>query len=178
MLVVYGDASRELGNLRESGFGGWCIIGNTFHYIEGRWSEGEMLRHSINVLEHHTTDILTGTMLDMVAARIAAGEPLAPVTHVHEFTDNTGAEHSSERGKPASGQMHAIVARRYAENLERRVFTHTERVTSLDNDVADGLSRGGAMQDNSLRMMASLGLRIQRVPVEPWRRSMNWLRNA
>ena len=122
--------------------------------------------------------MLTGTMLDLVEARRAAGEPLAPVTHVHEFTDNTGAEHSSERGKPASGQMHAIVARRYAENLARRVFTHTERVTSLDNDVADGLSRGGAMRANALRMMASLGLQIERVPVEPWRRSMHWLRNA
>ena len=48
-------------------------------------------------------------------------------------------------------------------------------MTSVDNDVADGLSRGGAMLADALRMMTTLGLRIERVPVEPKRRSLVWL---
>jgi len=135
---------------------------------------------SINVLEAHTLDMLTGTMLDLAARRHKSGcaDCAVPVTHVSEFTDNTATEHSSERGKPEEWRMHAIVQRRYEEHQARGVFTHTDRVTSVDNDVADGLSRGGSGCADALRMMASLGLDLCRVQVEPWRRSTEWMRES
>ena len=180
VLVVYGDASRELTNPRESGWGGWCVLGTTFFYIEGRWNEAEVKLLSINVLEAHTLDMLTGTMLDLADRRHKAGcaDCAKPVTHVSEFTDNTATEHSSERGKPTEWRMHRIVQRRYEENRARGVFTHTDRITSVDNDVADGLSRGGSGCESALRMMASLGLDLCRVQVEPWRRSTEWMRES
>jgi len=68
--------------------------------------------------------------------------------------------------------MQAIIERRYAELRGRNVYTHTERIASCDNDVADGLSRGGAHMANALRMMRAVGLEIQRVDVPEWRRCM------
>jgi len=74
--------------------------------------------------------------------------------------------------------MHAIVQRRYEEHRARGVFTHTDRIASVDNDVADGLSRGGSGCKDVLRMMASLGLDLCRVQVELWRRSTEWMRDS
>ena len=176
MLFVYGDASRELTNPEESGWGGWCVIDETFYYIEGRWTALEVESFSITVLEHIVLEMLTATMLDVASTLQGRdGAPRDRITHVHEFSDNTGAEHSSERGKPGQAQMQAIVQRRYVELRGRDVFTHTDRVTSSDNDVADALSRGGRMMARGLAMMRSLGLKLQRVVVEPRRRDTSWL---
>ena len=66
-----------------------------------------------------------------------------PVTHVMEFTDNTAAEHSAERGRPYTERMHTLVSERFHELARLGVHSSVERVASVDNDVADGLSRGG-----------------------------------
>ena len=178
VLQVYSDASRELGDASQSGFGGWSVLGSTFYYIEGRWTRAEMEQYSINVLELHALDMLTGVMLDTcdalhkLTAWPASVGCIGQITHVTEFCDNTAAEHSTERGKPQQHSMQAIIERRYAELRGRNVYTHTERIASCDNDVADGLSRGGAHMANALRMMRAVGLEIQRVDVPEWRRCM------
>jgi len=45
-----------------------------------------------------------------------------------------------------------------------------ERVTSVDNDIADGLSRGGEQLADALRMAAASQLQLVRLEaVEQWR---------
>ena len=141
-LIVYGDASRELSNPGESGFGGWCVLGLTLFYIEGRWSVEE-LGFSINVLEAIILDMLTGVMIDLASELDRSGDPRAvgPVTHVSEFSDNTAAEHSSERGKPSQWAMQYLVTRRYEELRERGIYQHTMRVASVERHCRRSLSR-------------------------------------
>ena len=178
-LVVYGDASRELGSPGESGLGGWAVFGDTMFYMEDRWAEEEMVDFSINVLEAITLDMLTDTMMRVAEELRVSGDvrSIGKVTHVSEFTDNTAAEHSSERGKPSQIAMQRLVARRYQELYSKRVWNRTLRVASCDNDIADGLSRGGSMLREALALAVSCGLRTQRVDIEPHRRDTSWLRS-
>ena len=37
------------------------------------------------------------------------------VSHLYEFTDNTAAEHSAERGKPKSSRLGALIEQRYTQ---------------------------------------------------------------
>jgi len=53
------------------------VLGTTFFYIEGRWTEPEVRCLSIDVLEAHTLDMLTGTMLDLADRRHKSGAQIA-----------------------------------------------------------------------------------------------------
>ena len=164
VLVPYSDASRELGAVGESGYGAWAIIGGLFVYVEGRWSEEEIRLLDINVLELMAMNIGTFTFLEY------AREADQSISHVFEFTDNTGAEHSTERGKPTSYGLGLLVQQRYDALLAMGVFGTAERIASVDNDVADGLSRGGAQLQDALRIATGAGYRVQRLePVAEWR---------
>ena len=91
------------------------------------------------------------------------------VSHLHEFTDNTAAEHSAERGKPKSTRLGALIEQRYTALHCMGVFATAERVTSIDNDVADGLSRSLEDRTNVLRQAASVGYKIIRLePIKEW----------
>ena len=68
-LVHYGDASRELDNLVESGFGAWSVIADIFVYIEGRWTKEELERFSINVLECVVKDMGTYRFYEFARSR-------------------------------------------------------------------------------------------------------------
>jgi hypothetical protein len=92
------------------------------------------------------------------------------VTHVFEFTDNTSAEHSTERGKPRASGLGALVHQRYDALYEMGIFGSAERIASVDNDVADGLSRGGAKLADALRIAAGACYRVKRLePKAEWR---------
>ena len=50
------------------------------------------------------------------------------------------------------------------------VSATAERVKSEDNDLADGLSRGGSKLADALRMAAASGMRVERLEPDPqWR---------
>ena len=92
------------------------------------------------------------------------------LTHVVEFTDNSAAEASAERGKPHSPKLEALIRSRYDEFTRVGIFASAERVASVDNDLADGLSRGGEKLADALRMAAASGLPIVRLePLAIWR---------
>ena len=131
---------------------------NTFFYVEGRWSKEEARDYSINVLELATENI--GVFLLKQAVE-AAG---VPITHAEVFTDNTTAEHISERGRTQSAGLNELNLRRQAELVRLGIHQRTSRVTSIDNDIADLLSRGAI--DQALVIPFTCGLRIARVPVE------------
>ena len=171
VMVPYSDASRELASADQSGFGAWAILCGVFCYVEGRWSEEELLLHDINSLELAAMNIGTFSLLAEARRR------QLPITHVLEFTDNTSAEHASEGGKPKSTALGELVRRRYDAFAEQGIFASATRVSSEDNDVADGLSRGGEQLADALRMAASAGFDIVRVDVLGRWRSLDGLRN-
>jgi hypothetical protein len=166
VLVPYSDASRELGSSGQSGYGAWAVIGGDFCYVEGRFTEEELRMHDINTLELVAMNI--GTFSLLAEARSRGHE----ITHVLEFTDNTSAEHASEGGKPKSEALGELVRRRYDAFLAAGVSVSSTRVASVDNDVADGLSRGGAMLADALRIAAATELEVVRVDVVAEWRSM------
>eukprot|EP00966_Prymnesium_polylepis_P334165 7389569-Prymnesium_polylepis.1 len=102
------------------------------------------MRLDINVLELVAMNIGSFTFIDH--ARTTG----ASVTHLFEFTDNTAAEHSTERGKPRAAKLGELVKRRYKALYSLGVSATAERVACVDNDVADGLSRGGAKLADAL----------------------------
>ena len=164
VLAPYSDASRELTDPEASGFGAWAVIFGVFVYVEGRWLEREVLDLNINVLELAAMNIGSFTF---IAYAKSVG---MSVTHLFEFTDNTAAEHSTERGKPKSIELGELVRRRYDALYGGGVSATAERVASVDNDIADGLSRGGSKLTDALRMASAAGYKVLRLqPLAEWR---------
>ena len=97
-----------------------------------------MKRLDINVLE-----LLAMNIGSFAFLRVAAERGVV-VTHLVEFTDNTAAEHSVERGKPKSPRLGELVRQRYVALQAAGISASPERVASVDNDVADGLTPAAA----------------------------------
>ena len=165
VLVAYSDASREVGS-SSSGYGAWAVVDGVVYYVEGRWTDAEVERLDINVLE-----LLAMNIGSFAFLRVAAERGVV-VTHLVEFTDNTAAEHSVERGKPKSPRLGELVRQRYVALQAAGISASPERVASVDNDVADGLSRGGSMMADALRTLAAAGYPVVRLePSSEWRDS-------
>ena len=164
VLAPYFDASRELKSPASSGFGAWAVIEEKFCYVEGRWHDWELKTLSINVLELAARNIGTFTFLEYAEARGLR------VSHLYEFTDNRAAELALEFGKPHTPEMQWLVQKSYDELKMLNIFNSMQRIASVDNDIADGLSRGGHMLANALRIVANAGVPIQRLPPsKKWR---------
>ena len=97
------------------------------------------------------------------------------MTHLIEFTDNRAAECALEFGKPSTPEMQALTQRSYDELFKRGVYNAMQRIASVDNDIADGLSRGGAQLANALRIAAGAGIPIRRLPPHPIWRDLSFL---
>ena len=170
VLTPYSDASRELDSPESSGFGAWAIVAGVVAYVEGRWLPWELHALSINVLELAAMQFGTFTFLEYAASQGCA------VSHVMEFTDNTAAEHSAERGRPHTERLSSLVKGRYQRLVGLGVHSSVERVASVDNDVADGLSRGGEKLRDALRIAAGAGMPLKRLEVLAAIRSLSELR--
>jgi len=118
----------------------------------------------INALELATMNFAAFTFL-AYATSVGVG-----ISHLLEFTDNEAAEFATDRGKSRSPGMHELVRRRNDEVVRLGIVAASTRVTSIDNDVADGLSRGGEQLQDALRIAREAGLPLLRLEVPPcWR---------
>ena len=171
VLAPYSDASRELASPESSGYGAWAIVSGVFVYVYDTWLPWELASLSINVLELAAMQFGTFTFIDYAKSSGVA------VTHVMEFTDNTAAEHSAERGRPHTERMHTLVSDRYRRLTSLKVHSSIERVASVDNDVADGLSRGGLKVAEALRIAAGTCMPMRRLVVPAAVRSLEELRS-
>ena len=163
-VVGYSDAARELDSPETSGFGAWTVFGDTVYYLAGLWESWELQGLSINVLELAAQNFSTFTLL---AAAASCGRV---VTHVLDFVDNTAAEYSSDRGRPHQADMQQLVRQRFDALDDAGVFSAVERIASVDNDWADGLSRGEERVLDVLRMIRASGLKAVRLePIASWR---------
>jgi hypothetical protein len=157
-LVRYSDASREL-NLSEnhSGAGAWCAIDNTFYYIHWRWTRQEIENFSINVLEAHARDVGGNVFLDL---GLELGKNF---THTTAFVDNTTAESIAENGRTSTEMLNELNLARLKNLMTRGVHEKNERIASVDNDVADDLSRGEITE--ALRQPRECGMRCVELQV-------------
>ena len=160
VLVTYSDASREiLARRTESGYGSWCILGDTLYYIEGRWTVPEIHLLSINVLE-----LKAMNMGLFMFTRLAVHLGMS-ISESCEFTDNTAAEHSANNGTGHTERMAYLIRERFDYLVSKDIASAVVRITSIDNDLADGLSRGGLFLSDALRLAAASGRRIRRITV-------------
>ena len=89
------------------------------------------------------------------------------VTHYREHVDNTAAECVSDKGRPHTQEMHLLTQDRYERMREAGIYAASFRVASVENDVADGLSRGGDKMADALRMAVQAGLVVRRLKPDP-----------
>lgn len=82
-----------------------------------------------------------------------------------EFTDNTAAEHSANNGTGHTERMAYLIRERFDYLVSKDIASAVVRITSIDNDLADGLSRGGVFLSDALRLAAASGRRIRRITV-------------
>ena len=166
-IVRYSDASREVGNLEESGFGAWAVVRGVFVYVVDRWTADEIAKFSINVLEAKAKDV-SGAIIVQYAQAMGC-----KVTHTMAYIDNSTAEYVAERGRTHSDPMHELNLARQQWLLDLGIYETTERVASIDNDVADLLSRGDV--DEALRFPSTSGLKIKKLNIPPELRDMSEL---
>lgn len=157
-IVQYSDASRETDEPAASGFGAWAVIAGVFVFVEGRWTAQEVERYSINVLEAWARDIPARCFLTY--ARSAGLRP----THSLAYVDNSTAECIAESGRATTEGLHQLNAERQQWLIDEGIHQSNERVASVDNDVADLLSRGDI--DEALRFPAASGLPVLRLAAE------------
>ena len=168
-VMEYHDASREVGNIVTSGFGAWTVrkdtlqqdgrTQDTFFYIVGRWTHAELVKHSINVLESHVKNMSTFTFVDKFR------ELGDPATHATSFSDNTTAESNAEHGRPGTALLTAMLQERQERCVSMGLHVANARVASIDNDIADLLSRGDIY--DALRFARTAGLAVQELAVDP-----------
>jgi hypothetical protein len=148
------------------GFGAWCVRGRTLYVAHGLWNAHELAALSISVLEY---------LISYWAPQIFLG--VAPsVTHLLEFSDNSGTEWSMRRETPSARLMQLVAARRSSFLRQRGLYSRVCRVTSGDNKWADWLSR--QKLHLVLRDAAALGLTVVHLPVPPALRDTDWLCSA
>ena len=90
----------------------------------------------------------------------------APITHTQEFCDNSAAESVAERGRAHTPEFAAMTRVRYETLLEMGVYSTVGRITTHDNDVADGLSRGDRLLEEALRMAFNADLVVRRLSIK------------
>ena len=157
-LIRYSDAARELEQrVNKSGAGAWCIIKGVFYYVQFLYTPEELQAYSINVLEAHARDASGKTFLDK--ARMLG----CSITHTTAYVDNTTAQHVAESGRTSTEMLNALNTLRLEDLIRREVFETNERVASVDNDVADALSRMDS--EEALRFPRDCGLEIVRLEV-------------
>ena len=166
-LVQYADASREEAKPEESGAGAWAIVASTFVYVEWRWRRREIERFSINVLETIVKDVAA-----RVFVRFARSHNL-PITHSLSFTDNSTAENIAERGRATTEALNELNLRRQDWLVAEGIHQRTERVASIDNDVADLLSRGE--MEEALRFAKASKLPVERLRPLPDERDTSFI---
>ena len=164
-LVRYTDASREPEKASsESGWGGWALVVGTFIYAFGEWTKWEVDSFSINVLEAKAKDMFGAAAFEYADAKGVL------YTHSMAFVDNSTAEHVAENGRSQSAAMQRLNLERQQFITARGVFESTERVASVDNDVADDLSRGRI--DEALRVPRHAKIPVERIYISKEQRCM------
>ena len=163
-IVRYSDASREVGNIVASGYGAWAVVRGIFVYIVGRWTCSEINLYSINVLEVKAS-AMGGESIIEYAKSVGC-----EVTHTMAYVDNSTAEHVAERGRASTVGISDLNLERQAWLDTESLYETTERVASVDNDVADLLSRGDI--EDALRYPLSSGLEVLELHVSGPRRSL------
>ena len=169
LVCGYSDAAREIASPHLSGFGAWTVIGDVLYWLGGLWEEWELSAFSINVLELAAENM--GTFAFIAQARALGFD----VTHSLDFVDNTAAEYSADRGTPRAAGMQELVRRRFVALDELGIYSSVERITSVDNEWADALSRGEERVQDVLRMARALGLHTHRLQPAPEWRSLSGL---
>jgi hypothetical protein len=150
-LIRYSDAAREQdAPLGVSGGGAFCVMDGIFYYVHVEWTREELISHSINVLEAHARDLSGKVFFDK------ARELGKCITHTTAYIDNSTAEAIAENGRTSTAMLHELNKLRLTDRLERGISESNERIASIDNDVADLISRGKVSE--ALRFPEDCGL--------------------
>lgn len=159
----FGTEPFQPAHASNPGFGAWVVRGRTLYLFDGSWTPDELRLLHISVLEY---------VVSFWAPQIFL--PIAPsVSHLLEFTDNTGAEGSMRRETPHALLMQRVADRRSAFLASHGLFSRVCRVDSASNAWADHLSR--QRRSIVLAEAAALGLSVVVLEVPDELRDLSWL---
>ena len=103
--------------------------------------------------------------------RLASEELNLTFTHVLAFIDNSTAESVNEFGRASTEGLHELNERRQRFNVEQKLHQASERVASVDNDIADLLSRGDV--EEAPRFARDAGLEQKELELSAAERSLD-----
>ena len=155
-VIAFQDASESYG------IGGWFFSESTFFYFLEPWPEmlGEALRE-----RPRRWFITHGELVAEAFAIHAVIEQIPSTEYLTDFTDNDAAKGAANKGSSASEGMDVAAHWMDVACQSAEVVLRTERVTTLENKVADLLSRG--LEQPALDAARLLGLRPERLRYPP-----------
>ena len=168
LAVIFADASGPpapfdppVGSV--PGYGAWTVRGTELSFFDGLWSEREAGELSITVLE---------AVVSFWALMLFTGAA-STVSHVLEFSDNSGVEWSARRETPSAEFMQRVAERRATFLQSSGLFSRPCRVPSASNLWADALSR--QRRDAVVAEARSLGLSVVMLRLPDAMRDVSWL---
>ena len=154
--AIYADASGSIG------WAAWTVAGDTLYWCGGEWSDDVRQELHINEME-----LFASTVGLMTLA------PMAGLSQVHNFTDNTVAMSAMRSATAKSARMQELLAARVEWMLSHGINEAALRVSTRANLWADLGSRGEAAEMQ--RQAEQLGLSVVQIAPCPQLRTADYL---
>ena len=157
-MLAFQDASGEWG------VGGMFVRGGCMYFMQARYPPDVQAALRSRDISIATTELAAELAMVQLVLRVREGEEELYITN---FTDNEAARAAATKGTASAASMAAA-----AEELARQVGTagvalRTARVTTDENKITDGLSRGSRARLHAAAKEA--GLRLEEMALEPGR---------
>ena len=155
-VLAFQDASGEWG------VGGMFVRGGCMYFMQARYPPDVQAALRSRDISIATTELAAELAMVQLVLRVREGEEELYITN---FTDNEAARAAATKGTASAASMAAA-----AEELARLVGTagvalRTARVTTDENKITDGLSRGSRARLHAAAKEA--GLRLEEMALEP-----------
>ena len=147
------------------GIGGFFVMGSTLYFFQERYPPDVQRALQSRSISIATTELAAElALVQLVVAQREAGGEGSTVGYITDFTDNEAARAAAQRGAASSAAMAPLAEAMALLVAESGVALRTARVTTDENKLTDGLSRGSREQ---LEWAArDAGLRVVELGVE------------
>lgn len=149
-LVVFQDASTS------TGYGGWFVWRDVLYFVADAWPPAVRQAFTDGRWSISPAEAWAELLMLSLASQVAAD-----ATAVTDFTDNESTRAAARKGRSSSATMRPIAERIAALSSVSGRVVRTLRVTTLENKLADALSRGE--EDAAVKAARELGIPAHRL---------------
>ena len=149
-LVIFQDASTS------TGYGGWFIWDSILFYVADAWPSAVRQAFLDGRWSISPAEAWAELLMLFLASQVAS-----EATAVTDFTDNESTRSAARKGRSSSDAMRPIAEGIAAFSGQTGRVVRTLRVTTLENKLADALSRGE--EEAAAKAALALGIPAQRL---------------